>query len=53
VLEPALELAEQGFPVYGALHRTLVSLKDKFVNEWPTSAEVFTPGGRVPKVVRY
>lgn len=50
VLEPALGLAEHGFPVYGALHSTLASLKDKFVNEWPTSAEVFTPGGRVPEI---
>ncbi|NLO82152.1 MAG: gamma-glutamyltransferase family protein [Clostridiales bacterium] len=50
VLEPALELAEYGFPVYQALHNTLTSLRDKFVNEWPTSAEVYTPGGRIPKV---
>lgn len=48
VLEPSLEMAEDGFPVYSALHNVLGGLRDKFVNEWPTSAEVFTPGGRVP-----
>ena len=48
VLEPALELAESGFPVYSALHATLCSLKDKFTREWPTSAEIFIPGGKVP-----
>ena len=50
VLEPAFELAESGFPVYSALHGVLCSLKDKFINEWPTSAQVFIPEGKVPDI---
>ena len=49
VLEPSIEFAENGFPVYAAFHDTLVGLKDRFMKEWPTSAEVFTPNGRVPQ----
>ncbi|HHY83652.1 MAG TPA: gamma-glutamyltransferase family protein [Clostridiales bacterium] len=50
VLEPAIELAEIGFPVYQALHSTLSGLKDRFMKEWPTSAAVYTPEGRVPRI---
>lgn len=49
VLEPAYELAESGFPVYEGLHTRLLQLKDKFINEWTSSADVFLPGGRVPQ----
>jgi gamma-glutamyltranspeptidase/glutathione hydrolase len=50
VLAPSIELAESGFPVGISLHNTLKSLKERFMKEWPSSAEVFTPGGRVPLV---
>lgn len=46
---PAIELAGEGFPVYSGLSDRLAGLKDKFMREWPSSAEVFLPGGRVPR----
>jgi len=45
VLQPAVELAEDGFPMY----ETLESSFDKFNQRYPTTAEVYYPGGRVPE----
>lgn len=50
VMAPAIELAESGFPMYEALHKALAGLKDKFLKEWTSSAEVFLPNGRVPEI---
>ena len=49
VVGPAIALAEQGFPMY----RYLVDrLRDTFdlYNHWPSSADIFLPGGRSPQV---
>ena len=50
VLEPTIELTEEGFPVYPGLHNSLAGLKDRFENEWPSSAQVYLPNGRPPEV---
>ena len=50
VLEPTIELAEEGFPVYPGLRGSLTNLKEKFENEWPSSARAYLPNGRVPEV---
>ena len=50
VLEPSIEMAEEGFPVYPGLRRSLAGLKEKFENEWPSSARIYFPHGRVPEV---
>jgi gamma-glutamyltranspeptidase/glutathione hydrolase len=50
VLEPALDYAESGFPVYPALRAALTRLVKRFQAEWPTSAELYLPGGRAPAV---
>ena len=50
VLEPTIELTEEGFPVYPGLHRSIVGLQEKFENEWPTSARIYLPNGRPPEV---
>ncbi len=50
VLEPAIELAEGGFPMYEGLHNALVVNKTKFSEQYPTSGDVYLPGGRVPEV---
>ncbi len=50
VLSPALDLAENGFPMYGMLRDILLARKGKFLADWPTSADVFLPGGRVPEI---
>lgn len=50
VLEPAIELAESGFPVYPALRAVIQRQAERFRTEWPSSAEVYLPGGRVPEL---
>jgi len=50
VLSPAIELAEEGFPMYAHLRNALLSNADKFRTEWTTSARAFLPYGRVPEV---
>jgi gamma-glutamyltranspeptidase/glutathione hydrolase len=48
VLEPAINYTESGFPVYPGLRDALAGLSKKFREEWPSSAEVYLPHGRVP-----
>ena len=50
VLEPAIRLAEDGFPVYEGLHESLASSFDRFNERYPTTAEVYYPNGRVPEI---
>ena len=49
VLQPAIELAEKGFPIYEGLHNSLASSFDKFNERYPTTAEVYYPNGTVPE----
>lgn len=46
---PAIELAEQGFPVYAQLHESLTASAAKFTERYPTTAEVYLPQKRVPE----
>lgn len=48
VLAPNIELAD-GFPVYPRLARAIATLEERLVR-WPTSARVFLPDGRPPRV---
>jgi gamma-glutamyltranspeptidase/glutathione hydrolase len=48
VLAPAIELAANGFPMYEAMRGSVKRLAERFRREWPTSAALFLPGGRVP-----
>jgi len=48
VLAPNIELAE-GFPVYPRLARAIATLEGR-LRQWPSSARVFLPNGRAPKV---
>jgi gamma-glutamyltranspeptidase/glutathione hydrolase len=50
VLEPAIDYAEHGFPMYPHLRRSLMSLSRRFRAEWPSSAELYLPDNRVPAV---
>ena len=50
ILQPAIEFAENGFPVYEALRRSVAANVDKFANQYPTTAEIYCPNGRVPEV---
>lgn len=49
VVEQALAYAEDGFPVSEVLREDIIEYFDGF-QRWPTNAEVFSPGGRVPDV---
>ena len=48
VLGPAVELAE-GYPVYGYLCEMIDEHSKRFGEEWPSTASVFMPGGKVPE----
>ena len=49
VLQPAIELAENGFPVYESLHQSLTGNYEKFTEQYPTTGEVYYPDGKVPE----
>ena len=46
VLAPAIELAEGGFPMSDHLHSVITAQAERFRRDWPSSAEVFLPGGQ-------
>ena len=50
VLQPAIELAENGFPIYEGLREHLVANREKYLTRYPTTGELYLPGGRVPEV---
>lgn len=50
VIEPAIELTEKGFPMYSGLRGSIQANAEKFMNEWPSSAKVYLPNGKVPQV---
>jgi len=50
VLAPAIELARSGVPVYGHLHDAIAGSAPRFLEDWPSSAEVFLREGRPPEV---
>ena len=50
VLQPAIELAENGFPVYETLHDALSKHHLRFTELYPTTGQVYYRDGRVPEV---
>ena len=50
ILQPAIELAEHGFPIYEGLREHLVTNREKYLTRYPTTGELYLPGGRVPEV---
>ncbi|MBI1217112.1 MAG: gamma-glutamyltransferase family protein [Rhodobacteraceae bacterium] len=48
VLEPAIHYARHGHPVLRRVSATIAGLAEFFRTEWPTSAEVWLPGGNAP-----
>jgi gamma-glutamyltranspeptidase/glutathione hydrolase len=60
VVAPALELAENGFPIHPALRGpapanllgdfSLAGSAEVFRTTWPTSAAIYLPGGALPEV---
>ncbi len=49
VLAPALELAWEGYPAYHQLRRCLQANEQRFREEWPGSAALYLPEGRLPE----
>jgi gamma-glutamyltranspeptidase/glutathione hydrolase len=49
VVEPALTLARDGFPVQPSLADTLAQ-REALYRRWPENARVYLPGGRPPRV---
>ena len=50
ILQPAIELAENGFPVYQRLRDRLADNAYRYTELYPTTGEVYLPGGQVPEV---
>jgi gamma-glutamyltranspeptidase/glutathione hydrolase len=46
VLGPVVDLAEGGFPVYTALHNAVAKVRDRYAQEWPTSAAIYLTNGQ-------
>ncbi|MDE4133167.1 gamma-glutamyltransferase family protein [Phaeobacter sp. QD34_3] len=49
VMNPAIDYARDGHPVLPRVAHTIAGLADYFACEWPSSAEVWTPGGAAPE----
>ncbi|MFQ5955806.1 MAG: gamma-glutamyltransferase family protein [Kiloniellales bacterium] len=49
VLAPAIGYAENGYPLVARISETIAGVRQLFVDEWPTSAAVYLPGGEVPE----
>ncbi len=52
LLRPAIEFAGGGYPLVGHAVATITSVEALFREEWPTSAAVYLPGGRLPEAGR-
>jgi len=50
VMEPGIRLADEGFPVYPMLKRAIESNAERYRAEWPESAKIYLPSGKVPEV---
>jgi gamma-glutamyltranspeptidase/glutathione hydrolase len=50
VLQPVIELAENGFPVYEELRGCIANHARRFAEHYPSTYKIYCPGGRVPEV---
>jgi gamma-glutamyltranspeptidase / glutathione hydrolase len=50
VLAPAIAYAEHGHPLVERAVITIETVQDLFKTHWPTSADVYLPGGNLPAV---
>lgn len=50
VLEPTVQLHEDGFPVYERLRRMITAFSERMCQDWPGSAKIYLPDGRVPEL---
>jgi gamma-glutamyltranspeptidase/glutathione hydrolase len=50
ILQPAIELAENGFPVYERLRDGIAENATRFAEQYPTTGAIYCPGGRVLRI---
>ena len=50
VLAPAIRLADEGFAVFPSFRENLGRVANRMKSQWPSSAAVFLPGGKLPDV---
>ena len=50
ILQPTIEFAEQGFPVYASLSRHLHASRAQYAEQYPTTGAVYLPDGSAPNV---
>lgn len=50
VAQPAIDLAEKGYPLLQSLHALLVRRRERFTREWPSSGRVYLHGGEAPPI---
>lgn len=50
ILQPAIELAENGFPIYDGLHNNLKNNLQLYTERYPTTAEIYCPKGHALEV---
>ncbi|MBP1137433.1 gamma-glutamyltranspeptidase/glutathione hydrolase [Arthrobacter sp. PvP023] len=48
VLEYAIGYARDGHPMLGRVGATIAAVSELFTEHWPSSAELWMPGGRIP-----
>lgn len=49
VLAPAIDLARNGYPMYHGVRRCIAANERRYREEWPGSAAVYLPNGRIPE----
>ena len=49
VLAPAIGYARDGFPLVARAVQAILAVRELFLTHWPSSAEVWLPGGKVPQ----
>lgn len=52
VLSPAISYAANGYPLVARIPAAIETVKDFFLAEWPSSAAIYLPGGKVPQTGR-
>lgn len=50
VLRPAIDYANNGFPLVPRILQAIVAVENLFRNEWATSSKVWLPDGRLPRL---
>ena len=47
VLEPAISISQKGYPLVPNIINTIRSVKDLFLEDWKSSAEIYLPNGKL------